>query len=549
MAGAPRSSAPAGARTWLTAALVAALVAAVFAPAVRNGFVNWDDQVNITGNPHFRGFAPANLKWMLTAAVLGHYIPLTWLTLALDHAVWGMDPRGYHLTNVLLHAANAALVFLVARRLLAGYPVAAVVAALTFGLHPLRAESVAWVTERRDVLSGLLVLLALLAYLRATESAGAARRGWLGASLGAFAASLLAKAITMTFPVVLLILDWYPLRRRALREKVPFAAVGAVGAAVALAAVRTTAVTSWADYGAPARFAMTTFSLAFYVSRTLVPVGLSPLYELPAVVHPLAREFVLSTAATVGLTAAAIGVRRRAPWFTAAWAAYAVVLLPVAGPVHAGLQLAHDRYSYLSCLPWALLAGAGVGSLMRAGRQGVAGRAVGVAAGAVVVATIGGWSYLTVQQVRIWRSSEALWGAAIDADPACSACRASLGKAFLDAGRLDAAEGQLRAAIALRPERASPHNTLGAVLYREGRYAEAAGEWRLAARLRPGFAEPINNLGVLQARLGRLDEAVWSFEAALRLKPDYSEARENLTHALSVTAPSAPGAPERILRP
>src|SRR5207302_693630 len=146
--------------TWVLALLVALVVFAAFAPALSNGFVNWDDDVNITDNPHFRGFSAAHLRWMFTTTLMGHYIPLTWLTLALDYALWGMNPRGYHLTSVLLHALDAALVFLVARRLLRDAPVgAAAAAALVFGLHPLRVESVAWVTERRDVVSGVFVLL------------------------------------------------------------------------------------------------------------------------------------------------------------------------------------------------------------------------------------------------------------------------------------------------------------------------------------------------------------------------------------------------------
>ena len=282
-----------------------------------------------------------------------------------------------------------------------------------------------------------------------------------------------------------------------------------------------------------ARFAMTMFSLAFYVSRTLVPIGLSPLYELPATVDPLAREFVLSTVGTVGLTAAAIGWRRRAPWFTAAWSAYVVMVLPISGPVHAGFQLAHDRYSYLSCLPWALLAGAGAGALIDAWRRRAVSARVCAAAAAAVLVTIAGWSYLTAQQVRVWRDSETLWSAAVDVAPACAICRSNLGSAWLKAGRLDAASRELQAAIALRPERAAPHNTLGAVLYRQRRYAESAGEFDLAVRLKPGFAEPINNLGVLYAHLGKIDEAARHFEAALKLQPDYVEARENLIRVMA----------------
>jgi protein O-mannosyl-transferase len=528
---------PAGAPGWRTrvpaagaALLVALVVAIVFLPALDNGFVNWDDDVNITDNPNFRGFSAAHLRWMFTTTLMGHYIPLTWLTLALDHAVWGMNPRGYHLTSVVLHALNAALVFLVARRLLGGasFLLAPAVAALAFGLHPLRAESVAWVTERRDVLSGLFVLLALLAYLRAVDGPGPAHERWLTVSLLLYLASLLSKAITMTFPVVLLVLDAYPLGRRALREKARFFALGALGAGMAFVSIHTMSVTTWETYGPGARVAVSMFGLAFYVWHTLLPLRLSPLYEMPPALDPLAGTFLLGAAAVLGLTVAAIWLRRRAPWFSAAWAAYVVMVLPVAGPVHTGLELAHDRYTYLSCLPWALLAGAAVRALSAARRRArISGPVFAAAIGAVAL-VLSGWGYLSREQARIWRSSEALWEAAVEIDPRCSVCRSNLGRAYLDGGRLDAAEQELRAAIELRPQRANPHNSLGVVLYREGRLADAAREFMVAAQLKPGFAMPFNNLGVLQARMGALEDARQSFETAVRLAPDYAEARDNL---------------------
>jgi Tfp pilus assembly protein PilF len=408
---------------------------------------------------------------------------------------------------------------------------AAATAALVFGLHPLRVESVAWVTERRDVLSLCFALLAVWAYLRAADDVTGTRRRWLAASLAAFAGSLLAKQLTMTLPIVLLILDGYPLRRRALREKIPFACLGLCGALVALWAIRTAAITPWEQYGAPERFAMTMFSLAFYVSRTVLPAGLSPLYELPKIVDPWAPRFVLATIVTLGLTGSAIALRRRAPWFTAAWTAYVVMLMPIAGPVHAGWELAHDRYSYLACLPWALLAGAGVGVLQQAWRRGRTTRSAFAAAATAVVLVLGLWGYLAVQQIRVWRDSLTLWQAAVGLDPACVTCRGKLGQAFLDAGHFDAAARELTRAIALQPERPTAHNTLGSLLYQTGRYAEAAREWSVAARLGPRYAEPLNNLGVLHARFGDFDEAARFFEDALRIQPEYPEAQGNLARA------------------
>ena len=193
-----------------------------FLPALQAGFVNWDDTANLLNNPHFRGLGWPQLRWMLTSTLMGHYIPLTWLSLGVNYALGGMVPWGYHLGNLLLHAASAGVFYVVARRLLAAgfaardlsIALGAALAALAFGVHPLRAESVAWVTERRDVLCGLFYLLAVLAYLRGVEGGGAIRSGWRAASLLAFGAALLSKAMAMTLPATLLLLDLYPLRRQ-----------------------------------------------------------------------------------------------------------------------------------------------------------------------------------------------------------------------------------------------------------------------------------------------------------------------------------------------
>jgi protein O-mannosyl-transferase len=217
---------PATARPEIRAArLVPVALAAVtvmaFLPVLGNGFVDWDDTRNFLANPHYRGLGWTQLRWMATESHLGHFVPLAWVTLALDYVVWGMNPAGYHLTSLVIHVASTVVLYFVARALIVrAAPVGAAaattgagVAALLFGLHPLRVESVAWATERRDVLSGLFFLLTVLAYVRSTAATGARRRWLLGASVAAHLAALLSKSITITAPLVLLVLDAYPLRR------------------------------------------------------------------------------------------------------------------------------------------------------------------------------------------------------------------------------------------------------------------------------------------------------------------------------------------------
>src|SRR5438132_13123211 len=238
--------------------LVALLTLTAFLPTLHNQFVNWDDADNFLENPHYRGLGWTHLRWMWTTH-RGHYIPLTWMTLGLDYLLWGMNPFGYHLTSLLLHAANAGVFFFVVRRILTqalpsrserghALAVAAGFAALVFAIHPLRVESVAWATERRDVLSGLFYLLTILLYLRASER-GERGRGWYWGTVGLFACALLSKAMAVSVPVVLLILDVYPLRRlggstgwwseparRVYVEKIPFVLLAAAASAIAVMA-------------------------------------------------------------------------------------------------------------------------------------------------------------------------------------------------------------------------------------------------------------------------------------------------------------------------
>jgi Flp pilus assembly protein TadD len=520
-----------------------------FLPALDGEFLNWDDNHNFLRNEHFRGLGWAQLRWMFTTTLMGHYVPLTWLTLGLNHVLGGMSPRGYHLGNLLLHSANAALLWVVARRLLAlglrevparALTLGAAFAALVFGVHPLRAESVAWITERRDVLCGLFFLVAVWGYLRAVEGRARTRGGWLAVSLAAFAAALLSKAMAMTLPVVLALLDVYPLRRvgavhwrRIVREKIPFLALAGAGAVVALVAVhRGTVVTGYGEHGLAARLAMTAYSFVFYPWKLLWPVGLSPLYELPAKVSLLDGRFLAALVAVVAVTAGLIALRTRVPGALAAWVYSLVVLAPVSGIVHAGFQLAHDRYSYLSGLGFAVLGGGALAWVLREAERGRLRRGAAVSVLAVASVAVAGWGLATWEQSRIWRDSETLWLAAIDADPSCMICHTNLGQALLAKNEVQAAEASFRRAVALRPDRGGPRANLGMILARQERYEEAEAELRKAAELSNILVEARFNLGTLYVRQGRYDEAVRVLREAFGIKPDHPDLRRNLGLAL-----------------
>jgi len=527
--------------------LIFAAAFLTFLPALGAGFVNWDDYDNVVKNRGVHGLGRAQLEWMWTGVVLGHWIPLTWMSFGLNYTLGGLAPRGYHLFNLLLHAATATLFFYVARRLLSAAGAAAgpalsagaAVSALLFAVHPLRVESVAWVTERKDVLSGCFFMLAVLAYLRAVDGS-AIRRGWVDASLGAFTAALLAKASVMPLPAVLLLLDVYPLRRvralgwrRCALEKLPWAALAAAAGGVALTVVLTsTRVTDYQTYGAGARIAMTAYSLVFYPARWLWPVELSPLYELPPEVHLSAARFLVPAIAFVAVTALLIALRRIVPAGLAAWTLSVLMLLPISGVVHSGRQLAHDRYSYLSGLGFALLAGGGFARLLAARASGrvsaVITRSVVVGSAAVLlVLAAGAWD-----QSKVWQDSETLWRWAVNVEPGCSICWNDLGTSLTAQNRHPEAEAAYRRAYALRPGRADVASNIATALYGQRKYTEAEEMLGLALRLEPRHTGALANLGAVNAQQGRYAESLPFYRQAFAQDPGFENLVPNFSLAL-----------------
>src|SRR5213080_2038420 len=532
---------------WLAPLLVALFTLAAFLPALQNQFVNWDDKDNFLDNPHYRGLGWTHLRWMWTTH-LGHYIPLTWMTLGLDYLLWGLNPVGYHLTSLLLHVTNAVVFFFVVRWLLTralpspserGYALAvsAGVAALVFAIHPLRVESVAWVTERRDVLSGLFYLVAILLYLRACER-GARGRGWYWLSVAVFGCALLSKSMVVNLPVVLLILDVYPLRRlggfvgwwseparRIYVEKIPFVLLAAAASAVAvMAQLSKSAMIPVAHLSALGRLAVSAYGLSFYLWKMVVPVNLSPLYMRPPTVDPEAPPFILSYGLVLAITAIVLALRRRMPGLPAAWAAYVVVLLPVLGIFQSGPQIAADRYTYLAGLGWAILAGAGLLACRHATRFLIRGSVVGVLVGLGVV---------TWNQVHVWHDAEKLWTHALAIDPKSSAAHSNLGSALIAQGKPAEASEHFREALRINPNDADAHTNLGMALARQGKLVAAIEHYQQVLQIKPDSADAHNNWGAALAQQGKLVEAIEHYQRALQMRPDYADAHTNLGNALA----------------
>ena len=544
----------------------------MFWPALGHQFVDWDDPINLVDNPDFRGLGWHHLRWMFTTTLAGHWIPVTWISFGFDHVLWGMNPLGYHLTNVLLHAVTAAVFCLVALRLLraatgAGEGVlrlGALAAGLFFAIHPLRVESVAWATERRDVLSGLWFVLTILTYLRAADSDGGRRRGWLAGSVACFVVAAMSKAIVMTLPILLIVLDVYPLRRLPIRwrewaapasrsvwaEKIPFVGVG-----IATGIIANHALHSYGDMVAQLplenRVAVALYGLAFYVWKTFLPVLIAPMYQLPARLDPVDGPLLASAAGVVGLTAALVYCRRRWPAGLAVWTSYVVLVAPVSGIIQSGPQLVAARYSYLPGLGLALLVG---GAVCRVAGWAAKRRRWGPGALASLAVIGGGYlglAVLTWQLVWVWRDSETLWTYAVSLEPASPLARGNLGFAYLNQGRLPEAERETREALRLAPEWELGQENLAGVLARQGRFVEA-GEaraqlgylllnhrkydaavalFRKEVNVRPGDAAAHNNLGAALLLRGDVEPAIGHFEEALRLDPAHEKARRNLAAA------------------
>jgi len=514
-------------RPALQAALVAGLTFAAFLPALSGRFVNWDDDTNFLDNPHYRGLGVEQLKWMFTD-FFGHYMPLTWLTLGLDYSVWGMNPFGYHLTSLLLHAANAVLFFLFLHGLLRrvrpdedprrlGW--AATAGALLFSIHPLRVESVAWITERRDVTSLFFFLLTLLAYLRLADQAPgtAPHRKWLALASLAFAASLFSKATGFTLPAVLLLLDAWPLRRlgpgrtsAVLKEKIPFALLMGVAVLLTLRAQKEAgALYTMESYPLAKSLGMPGYRVSFYVAKSLLPLSLSPLYSnSPAGLLPQ----ILGWAFVLGVTGLVLLRRAAMPAATVAWLSFGILISPISGIIQGGVHFsAGDRYTYLPCLPFAALAAGGLlAAARRAPFRELAGGTL------AVLLTLG---VLTWRQTYVWRDSISLWNHVLALDPGAWLPYNNRGTAKYELGDVDGAIRDYQASIAARQDWEKPWNNLGVARAGRGDPAGAVAAFTRSLEIQPEQTNAYGYRALSRLKTGDFRGAKADLDEALRRSP------------------------------
>ncbi len=522
-----------GPSPWALAAAAAALAFAAFIPSLEGRFVNWDDEYNFVNNTKYRGLGPDQLRYFFTD-LYGHYMPVTWMTLGLDHVLYGMNPAGYHRTSLLWHAACAWVFFFIALRLLRkalpDAPERALrwstfAATLLFAIHPLRAESVAWITERRDVVSGLFFLLSVWAYLKHAGSPSPPGLKWLAISLACCVLSLLSKAMGMTLFFVLAVLDVYPLRRfdlrrpdrRVLLEKLPFAVLFVAMVLLTrltqreATALYTADMYPWAD-----RLLHPPYRIWFYVVKTVAPFGLSPLYPFYPVRIAGWGWFLVAAVAFVAVLALMLRFRRRWPALLASALAFgALIAAPVAW--QAGPHFAADRYTYLACLPFALLFGAALARWAPA-RKPLAWT------GALVLAAL---LTLSWRQAKVWKDSEALWTSAIEAGTPTEIPHMNRGVARAIRGKLDDAMDDLQEALRRNPREVMVWDNLSFVHRLRGETGKAVEAGTKAIACNPKLTNPHVNRALALVESGDYPGAVLDFSKALEIDPKLKDGHLN----------------------
>jgi Flp pilus assembly protein TadD len=498
-----------------------------FLPALTAPFLEWDDAVNLAQNPNWRGFTPGNIRWMLTTMFGGPYQPLSWLSFAFDYTLWGANPAAMRMTNYALHGSSSVLFFLIVedlvRRSLPSSSsrerlVAALFASLFWAVHPLRVESVVWLTERRDVLSGFFYLLTVLLYIRDPDKPLR--------PLFAFCLAVLSKASVLTLPLTLLLLDRWPLRRRSWADKIPYFVISGVAGVAGLVGQQAYGTLKGAAMG------LGVHSLWWYAAKTAWPSSLSPYHRMPAGFGLSSPEVWGATLGVLALAGLAWAARRRAPAVPAAFLQYAIALLPMAGFVRFGHHFVAERYSYLPSLALSALAGAA----LLVARRNAAARAP---ASTAAVALILGCAVMTARGAGYWSSTEVLWKRALEVDPAATYARVNLAAHLRRTGRIDEALVEERLAVAEDPTLVQPLTNLGADALGNKNYVEAERLLRAAIAAKPDLATAHYNLALTLDGLGRRAEALAELEQAARFDFSDPEILNNLGLALMASGQHA----------
>lgn len=521
---------------WVSIALSVAVLA-VYAPALHYGFLSFDDPLYVSKNVEVsRGLTWTGFLWSLTTSHAASWHPFTWLSHMLDVQIYGMWAGGHHLTNVALHIANTLLLFWLLHRMTGKWRMSAIVAAL-FALHPLHVESVAWIAERKGVLSTFFWILTTHAYFSWVRRPTL----WRSAlTTVLFALGLMSKTMLITLPFTLLLIDFWPLGRvrmdrnqgaawlKLVREKAPlFILAAATGLVTFFAQWNAGTVRGVMEVSLSARVGNALESYVVYLFRTVWPAGLTAHYPFapPSLWAAAGCLLVLLL-----ITCAAVRFGRKRPYLLAGWLWYLVTLAPVIGLIQVGGKSSADRFTYVPLIGVFVIAVWGVSSILeRTSRH----RATLVAATAVAIVTVVALSAAARNQLGYWATDLALWEHSLQATDDNYVARTNLGFALVERGALDEGAAHYEQALRLNPRSAETHNALGALLFRQGRLEDAIKRYAEAIRIDPSYPEPHTNMGAALATKGNLVEATAELQKAIELSPDNAEMHYNLGFALA----------------
>ncbi|MCX8052488.1 MAG: tetratricopeptide repeat protein [Armatimonadetes bacterium] len=523
-------------RGLLICVLLIIATVAVYWQTLEFDFTNYDDNVYVYENPFIRqGLNFSSIKWAFTTSRASNWHPLVWISLMLDYRLGELDPAQYHLTNLVLHAANAILLFIVLNKM-TGLAWRGAFVAGVFAVHPLHVESVAWVTERKDVLSTLFMLITLLAYLHYVRRPSVGRYAFVAL---AFAIGLMAKPMLVTLPLLMLLFDYWPLGRFGVKngrlrelviEKIPLFVLSAASMVVTLYvqhAFRPERVTVLYPFGV--RFANAIYSYCWYIYKTFLPTKLAVFYphpgnSLPTWIVVTSGVFLLVVTSLVLINA------RRFPYLAVGWFFYLVSLVPVIGFVQVGEQGMADRYTYVPMIGLLVALTWGAGELMRVRPVRIAAAVSGSCVVLVVLAII------AYEQTGYWRNSITLFSHAIRVTRNNVCAHYNLAQALKTRGDDRSAMKHLLEAHRLRPVDTEINNTLGAELLQMGKIDEAIACFKEALKTRQQLDRTLSHLGVAYVQKGDLKQAERYFRKALRINPQCAIARDNLKIVEMMTA-------------
>ena len=534
--------------------LLVAVTLAVYWPVTSHDFVNYDDPEYFTSNTHvLTGLTPGNIAWAFTTGQAGNWHPLTWLSLMLDVALFGKGPAGPHFTNLMFHLANTLLVFLLLRRLAGATWRSAMVAAL-FALHPLHVESVAWISERKDVLCAFFGLLSLWAYACYAQGAGNREQGgktsniqhptsntqWCyWSAVFFFALGLLSKPMLVTLPFVMLLLDWWPLGRmsrvesresrvrRLVLEKIPFFLLSAVSSVVTfIVQQKSGAVAALVKITLAGRIENAFVACARYLGRTFWPAALASPYPHPG--HWPVMPVLLAFALFAGCCAAAVWLRKKFPFAFTGWFWFVVMLIPVIGLIQVGNAALADRYTYLPLLGVFLALVWGIGGAVAHWRMPRP--VVAVAALLLLLAA----AARTRDQIGYWQNSGTLFTHTLAVTENNYVAENNLGTWLSQNGRVTEAMDRFRRSLQIEPDNPDALFNLGNAFAKLGDWDDAIAHYRRAREILPAQADILDNLGLALAAEKQYAGAITNFEAALKLNPDSANAHNNLATVLFI---------------